>query len=145
MPSRFEYIQTNLKTGSQQKTQAGLCKQPELTLPLQNNWTAFLAGTAKPFRVWKDASGSVQMNGVVVAPASLPVLAGGYYQVTTIPPGYRPSLDVVTTGVVYDASAVAQFPCFVVIEAATGIVKASTAVVIANGDFVIINGAWVGA
>lgn len=144
MPNRFEYIQANLKGNAQKKTSAGVCKAAEAIAPLQNNWTAFIGGGAVPLRTWKDAAGTTHMQGGANVGATPPVISGGYYQVTTIAPAFRPASSIVFPVTYYDASATPTgIASFGVVET-TGIVKINTnGVTPANGDFVIFESKWV--
>lgn len=94
MPNRFEYIQSNLKSNAQQKTQAGLCKAAETILSLVNTFTHLtVGGVAHSLRVWKDAAGTVHLAGAVVA-GTTPAMVSGTALIATLPPGFRPSKTV---------------------------------------------------
>lgn len=147
MPNRFEYIQSNLKSNAQQKTQSGICKRPETPVPLSNNWTQIgtVVAGALPLRVWKDAAGTVHLAGCVIIGASVPAGTSGNYPIGTLAPEFRPANLSYTVGSYYDGSATnphIAVPCSVDGNGLLSMTLATGAATPATGDFLIISAAW---
>lgn len=92
MPTRQEYLNSNIKSQSLQKNVAGICSRSKTTLTPLTNWQDLnsIVSANQRMTVSKDSSGAVSVTGGMSVTGTISADASLLYPFTTLPPDYRP-------------------------------------------------------